>query len=70
MRKNGPKAVGRMGAKSKDDIAEMVAKRVPELEMRLPPRRRLWESEHFSMGVFEAAALALTYFDGGKEKRI
>lgn len=57
------KVFGRMGAQSKDDIAEMVVRLVPELEMRLPPRRRVWESEHYAMGMFEAAALALTFFD-------
>ena len=52
----------RMGAESKDDIAGVVARYVPELGQRLPPRRRIWDSEHYSMSIFEAAALALTYF--------
>ena len=52
----------RMGAHSKDDIAAAVVKLVPELEPRLPPRRRIWESEHYAMAIFEAAALALTHF--------
>lgn len=53
----------RMGAGNKDDIAAVVAKAVPELAPRLPPRRRIWEGEHFAMGIFEAAALALTHFN-------
>jgi hypothetical protein len=57
---------GRMGADSKDDIAAVVARLVPELAPRVPPRRRIWESEHHSMGIFEAAALALTHFARGK----
>jgi len=60
----------RMGAHSKDDIAAAVVKLVPELAPRLPPRRRIWESEHHSMAIFEAAALALTHFarsQGGSE---
>ena len=52
---------GRMGAVTKDDIAERIAVVVPELAPRLPPRRRIWESEHHSMAIFEAAALALTH---------
>lgn len=52
----------KMGARSKDDIAAAVVKLVPELGSRLPPKRRIWESEHYSMAIFEAAALALTYF--------
>lgn len=60
----------RKGARTKDDIAAVVAKMVPELAPRLPPRRRIWESEHHSMAVFEAAAFALTHFarsKGGSE---
>jgi hypothetical protein len=53
---------GRAGAKSKDDIAGTVAKALPELAPRLPRRRRIWESEHYSMALFDAAALALTHF--------
>lgn len=52
----------RMGAHNKDEIAAAVVKLVPELAPRLPPRRRIWESEHYNMGIFEAAALALTVF--------
>ena len=51
---------GRMGVESKDDIAGVVARCVPELGQQLPPRRRIWDSEHYSMSIFEAAALALT----------
>ena len=59
----------RMEAENKDEIAAAVAKLVPELEPRLPPQRRKWESEHQSMGIFEAAALALTHFArGGGQK--
>ena len=50
---------GRRGAHCKDDIAAAVAKLVPELAPRLPPRRRIWESEHHSMAIFEAAANGL-----------
>jgi hypothetical protein len=28
----------------------------------LPRKRRIWESEHHSMAIFEAAALALVYY--------
>lgn len=52
----------RMGARNKDDIATAVTKLVPELVQRLPRRRKIWDSEHYSMAIFEAAALALTHF--------
>lgn len=53
---------GKTGAHNKDKIAAAVAQLVPELAHRLPPPRRIWESEHYNMGIFEAAALALTHY--------
>lgn len=50
------------GVGSKDDVASAVAAMTPELATRLPKRRRVWESEHYSMAIFEAAALALTFY--------
>ena len=61
---------GKMGAHNKDEIAAAVVKLVPELAPRLPPRRRIWESEHYSMGMFEAAALALTVFHNSKVRKL
>lgn len=51
-----------LGAVNKDEIASAVAKLIPELAPRQPKRRRIWESEHYGMAIFEAAALALTHF--------
>jgi hypothetical protein len=50
------------GASSKDDIAAVIAAEIPEFGQELPRRRRIWESEHYSMAIFEAAALAMTYY--------
>ena len=47
---------------TKDTIAAAIAKHVPDLEYFLPPPRKPWKSEHVLMGLFDAAALALTYF--------
>lgn len=48
------------GKGTKDDLAEIVAKRFPEeLGHRLPPKRRAWMSEDSRMGIFDAVALAL-----------
>ena len=47
---------------SKDAIAAAIAKRVPALGRFLPPPRKLWKSEDARMGIFDAAALALTFF--------
>jgi hypothetical protein len=60
------------GVRKKDDIAAGVAHLIPELAPRLPRPRRIWESEHYGMALFEAAALAVTHFglsepgNGGK----
>jgi hypothetical protein len=60
------------GVGSKDDIAVAVAAMLPQLAARLPKRRRIWESEHSAIGVFEAAALAITFYaleaDPGRSK--
>ena len=52
----------RMKGKSKDAIAAAIAEEVPALRPWLPPRRRIWESEHHSMAIFEAAALAMVHY--------
>jgi hypothetical protein len=57
------------GEQSKHDVAEALAMVMPALSPRLPPRRRVWESEHYSMAIFEAAALAQTYFALGEGTR-
>jgi hypothetical protein len=56
------KAFGRKG-NSKDAIAGVIVDEVPSLKPWLPRRRRIWESEHHSMAIFEAAALAMTHYD-------
>jgi hypothetical protein len=39
--------------------ARRVAERFPVLEWKLPPKRRAWESEHYRISIFAAAALAI-----------
>jgi len=43
-------------------IAEYIAKNIPILEHQLPPPRKRWLPEDDRIGIFDAAALALTYF--------
>lgn len=50
------------GVGSKDDMAAGVAAMLPALAPRLPRRRKPWESEHYGMAIFEAAALGITHF--------
>ena len=58
------------GAQSKDEIALVLVKQFPELEPRLPKKRKPWQSEDANMVIFDAVALAVTYFrskENGKE---
>ncbi len=50
------------GARTKQEIAEVVAQQLPELAPHLPKPRKPWMPEHYQMAIFDAAALALTYF--------
>jgi hypothetical protein len=51
-----------LGSPTKDRIAEVIAKHVPTFERYLPPIRKIWKSEDSRMGLFDAAALALTFY--------
>ena len=41
--------------------AQAVIERFPVLRQKLPPNRKTWESEHYRMSIFTAAALAIAY---------
>jgi len=49
-------------ATTKHEIAHVVAQQLPEIAPRLPRYRKPWMSEDYRMAIFDAAALALTYF--------
>jgi hypothetical protein len=51
------------GLTTKRRIAEAIVREFPELEPRLPPVRKIWMSEDVRMSIFDAAALAMTFFD-------
>ena len=50
------------GDATKHQIATTLADRFPELALRLPRKRKPWESEHHSMSIFDATALGLVSF--------
>lgn len=50
------------GASTKHEIAKTVVDWFPELELRLPPKREVWMVEDERYGIFDAAAIGLTYF--------
>ena len=52
----------RFNATNKYEIATIVAKQFPEFTPRLPGERKIWMKEDPRMSIFDAAALALTFF--------
>jgi hypothetical protein len=50
------------GATNKRELAEAIAAHIPAFERYLPPPRKPWMSEDSRMSLFDAAALALTFF--------
>jgi len=50
------------GAFTKYEIAQAIATRLPELEPRIPPVREIWMPEDYRMSIFDALALAITFF--------
>lgn len=51
-----------LGARSRQEIAEAVARHVDALRPRLPKARAPWESDRRSMALFVAASLVLTHY--------
>jgi hypothetical protein len=47
---------------NKYEVASALALQFPDLALRLPPRRKCWQSEDYRMGIFDAAALGVAYF--------
>lgn len=50
------------GCPNKQALAELLAKHIPAFEQYVPPPRKPWMSEDRRMGLFDAAALAITFF--------
>jgi Holliday junction resolvasome RuvABC endonuclease subunit len=46
---------------TKQMIAETLVRHFPELRLKLPKPRKMWESEHEHMSIFDALALAVTH---------
>lgn len=55
---------------NKHEIASALAERFPELAPKLPPKRKLWQSEDYRMTIFDAAALGVTYFSCRKSNTV
>ena len=55
-------AFAHLGSSNKQTLAELIAKHIPAFERYIPPPRKPWMSEDRRMGIFDAAALALVFF--------
>lgn len=49
-------------SRNKYQIATAIAEQFSELSPRLGARRKVWQSERYSMSIFDAAATGLSYF--------
>ncbi|MDG7002208.1 MAG: hypothetical protein JRN15_24175, partial [Nitrososphaerota archaeon] len=47
--------------RTKYQIASTIAQMFPELRLKLPPKRRPWQTEHYNIAIFDAISLALAY---------
>jgi len=55
------------GAATKYEVAQVIARQIAAYEPLLPPPRKIWMSEDPRMALFDAAALALTFYCHAKE---
>jgi hypothetical protein len=53
---------GSLGSPTRYAIVQAIAKQVPIFETYVPPVRKIWKAEDRRMGMFDAAALALTFY--------
>jgi Holliday junction resolvasome RuvABC endonuclease subunit len=54
-----------VGATTKHEIAKAIATQIPAFAHRIPRLRRQWSSEDARQAIFDAVALAITYFARG-----
>lgn len=47
---------------SRYEIAQAIAAFIPAFESLMPPRRKIWQSDHPRLWLFDAASLAMTHF--------
>jgi hypothetical protein len=50
------------GVTNKQSLAELIAKHIPAFERYVPPPRKPWMSEDPRMGLFDAVALGLVFY--------
>jgi hypothetical protein len=50
-------------ASTRYEIAQAISRELPDLEPWLPRPKKIWESEDRKLSIFDAASLALTFYD-------
>jgi hypothetical protein len=58
---------GRVGARTRQEIAEAVVRELDVLSPRLPNPRKPWQSEPRRLAIFSAAAVALTHLSANRD---
>lgn len=51
-----------VGARTRQEVAEAVARHSPPLRDLLPAKRRAWDRENLKMSLFSAAAVVITHY--------
>lgn len=54
-----------VGARTREEVAEAVARHFPALAYRLPKPRKAWMSEDKRLAIFNAAAVVLAHYHNG-----
>jgi len=54
-------------ASTRYEIAQAISRELRDLEPWLPRPKKLWESEHRNLSIFDAASLAVTFYDIRKD---
>jgi hypothetical protein len=67
-RKKVTQTFARQTSLNKNELAQVIVTRFPELTPHLPPQRKPWMSEDARMAIFDAAAFALTLFAALKHR--
>ena len=49
-------------AKTKYEISKAITENIPELKKLIKPKRKIWEAESYSQGIFDAVSLGITHY--------
>lgn len=55
-------AFSNFNAHSKYEISKVIAENIPQLKNRLMAKRKAYESEKYTAGVFDAVSLGVTFY--------